>query len=71
LNGISSGGGVIASQYYGAHDTDNVKKTLVNTGFIMLMVPLQNKYFPRGIQGELQINSSVMRPSPVLVEKSK
>ncbi len=39
-NGISSGGGVVASQYYGAHETDNVKKTIVNTGFIMLIVPL-------------------------------
>ncbi len=38
-NGIGSGGGVIASQYYGAHDDDNVKKTIVNTGIIMLIVP--------------------------------
>ena len=39
-NGISSGGGIIVSQYYGAHEEDNVKKTIVNTGFIMLIVPL-------------------------------
>ncbi|MBE5845642.1 MAG: MATE family efflux transporter [Butyrivibrio sp.] len=38
-NGIGSGGGVIASQYYGAHDDENVKKTIVNTGIIMLIVP--------------------------------
>ena len=39
-NGISSGGGIIVSQYYGAHDNDNVKRTIVNTGFIMLIVPI-------------------------------
>ena len=39
-NGISSGGGIIVSQYYGAHEIGNVKKTIVNTGFIMLIVPL-------------------------------
>lgn len=39
-NGISSGGGIIVSQYYGAHELDNVKKTIVNTGFIMIIVPL-------------------------------
>ena len=39
-NGIGSGGGIIVSQYYGAHEDDNVKKCIVNTGFIMLLVPL-------------------------------
>ena len=39
-NGISSGGGIIVSQFYGAHDERNVKKAIVNTGFIMLIVPL-------------------------------
>ena len=39
-NGISSGGGIIVSQYFGAHDTDNVKKTIVNTGLIMLIIPI-------------------------------
>lgn len=39
-NGISSGGGIIVSQYYGAHELDNVKETIVNTGFIMIIVPL-------------------------------
>ncbi len=39
-NGIGSGGGIIASQYFGAHDEDNVKKCIVNTGFIMLLVPV-------------------------------
>ena len=38
-NGISSGGGIIASQYYGAHDEDKVKEVIVNTGFIMLIFP--------------------------------
>ena len=39
-NGIGSGGGIIVSQFYGAHDDDRVKKCIVNTGFIMLLVPL-------------------------------
>ena len=38
-NGIGSGGGIIVSQYYGAHDDDNVRKGIVNTGIIMLVVP--------------------------------
>ncbi len=38
-NGIGSGGGIIASQYYGAHDDDKVKNCIVNTGLIMLLVP--------------------------------
>jgi len=39
-NGIGNGGGIIASQYYGSHDDDKVKNCIVNTGFIMLIVPL-------------------------------
>lgn len=39
-NGIGSGGGVVVSQYYGAHDDKNVKKCIVNSGLIMLMVPV-------------------------------
>lgn len=39
-NGIGSGGGIIASQYYGAHDEKKVKGCIVNTGLIMLIVPL-------------------------------
>ncbi len=39
-NGIASGGGIIVSQYYGAHDDDNVKSSIVNTGIIMLIVPV-------------------------------
>lgn len=38
-NGIGSGGGIIVSQFYGAHDDDQVKKSIVNTGIIMLIVP--------------------------------
>ena len=38
-NGIGSGGGIIVSQYYGAHDDENVKRGIVNTGIIMLIVP--------------------------------
>ncbi|MCR5848008.1 MAG: MATE family efflux transporter [Lachnospiraceae bacterium] len=39
-NGIGSGGGIIASQYYGAHEDDKVKNCIVNTGLIMLVVPI-------------------------------
>ncbi len=39
-NGIGSGGGIIVSQFYGAGDDDNVKKCIVNTGLIMLIVPV-------------------------------
>ncbi len=38
-NGIGSGGGIIVSQFYGAHDDENVKRGIVNTGIIMLIVP--------------------------------
>ncbi len=38
-NGVGSGGGIVASQYYGAHDDASVKKCIVNTGLIMLVVP--------------------------------
>ncbi|MBP5653362.1 MAG: MATE family efflux transporter [Lachnospiraceae bacterium] len=38
-NGIASGGGIIVSQYYGAHDEENVRKSIVNTGIIMLVFP--------------------------------
>ncbi len=39
-NGISNGGGIVASQCYGAHDDENVRKCIVNTGFIMLIIPV-------------------------------
>lgn len=39
-NGIGSGGGVVVSQYYGARDDRNVKKCIVNSGIIMLIVPV-------------------------------
>lgn len=38
-NGIGSGGGIIVSQFYGARDDDSVKKSIVNTGIIMLIIP--------------------------------
>ncbi len=34
-NGISSGGGIITSQFFGAGDTEKVKKAIVNSGYIM------------------------------------
>lgn len=39
-NGLGSGGGIVASQYYGAHDDKKVKNCIVNTGLIMLLVPI-------------------------------
>lgn len=39
-NGIGNGGGIIVSQFYGAHDNAKVKNCIVNTGLIMLAVPL-------------------------------
>lgn len=39
-NGIGGGGGIVVSQFYGAHDDKNVKNCIINTGFIMLIVPI-------------------------------
>jgi len=39
-NGIGSGGGIVVSQYFGAHDTSGVKKCIINTGAIMLVTPI-------------------------------
>ncbi|MCR5251663.1 MAG: MATE family efflux transporter [Lachnospiraceae bacterium] len=39
-NGIGSGGGIIASQFYGSHEDDKVKNCIANTGLIMLIVPV-------------------------------
>ncbi len=39
-NGIGSGGGIIVSQFYGAHDDEKVKQSIANTGMIMLIVPV-------------------------------
>ncbi len=39
-NGIGSGGGIIVSQYYGAGDDCKARNCIVNTGFIMLLVPV-------------------------------
>ena len=34
-NGISSGGGIVTAQYFGAGDTQRVKKAIVNSAYIM------------------------------------
>ena len=39
-NGISSGGGIITAQYYGAKDYDRVKRAIVNSAYIMLSTSL-------------------------------
>lgn len=38
-NGISSGGGIIASQYFGMNDASMVKKCITNTAYIMIILP--------------------------------
>lgn len=37
-NGIGSGGGIVASQYFGMGDDTNVRKTITNTAYIMLVM---------------------------------
>lgn len=39
-NGFGSGGGIIASQYYGRKDEKSLKSCIVNAGFIMTIFPL-------------------------------
>ena len=39
-NGISSGGGIVTAQYYGAKDYINVRKAIVNSAYIMLAASL-------------------------------
>ncbi|MCR5580737.1 MAG: MATE family efflux transporter [Pseudobutyrivibrio sp.] len=39
-NGIGGGGGIVVSQFYGAHEESNVKNCIINTGVIMLIVPI-------------------------------
>lgn len=39
-NGISSGGGIVTAQYYGAKDYDRVKQAIVNSAYIMLSTSL-------------------------------
>ncbi len=39
-NGIGSGGGIVTSQYFGTGDDKNVKKTISNTAYIMLIMSI-------------------------------
>ncbi len=39
-NGFGSGGGIIASQYFGRKDEKSLKSCIVNAGFIMTIFPL-------------------------------
>lgn len=39
-NGISSGGGIVTSQYFGAKEKDNVKKAMANVAYIALFMSL-------------------------------
>ena len=36
-NGISSGGGIVTAQYYGAKDYDRVRRAIVNSAYIMFV----------------------------------
>ncbi len=37
-NGISNGGGIITSQHFGAGDEEQTKKSIVNSGYLMLVI---------------------------------
>ncbi len=39
-NGISSGGGIVTAQYFGARDDDRVRRAIVNAAYIMLSTSL-------------------------------
>ena len=39
-NGFGSGGGILVSQSFGRGDSKEVKNTIVNTGYIMICLPL-------------------------------
>lgn len=39
-NGIGSGGGIITSQHFGSGNEANIKKSMINTAYIMLVFPL-------------------------------
>lgn len=39
-NGVGSGGGIIASQHFGAKDDVQVRRCIVNTGVIMVVIPV-------------------------------
>ena len=39
-NGIAGGGGIVTSQFFGAHDDKRVKACIANTGYIMVAFPL-------------------------------
>lgn len=39
-NGIGNGGGIVTSQFFGKGDTQDVKKCIANTAYIMLVFPM-------------------------------
>ena len=39
-NGIGSGGGIITSQHFGSGNEANIKKSMINTAYIMFVFPL-------------------------------
>ena len=39
-NGISSGGGIVTAQYFGANDDDRVRRAIVNSAYIMFSMSL-------------------------------
>ena len=39
-NGVGTGGGIIASQFFGSKDDKSVKSCIANTGFIMFVFPI-------------------------------
>lgn len=39
-NGIGNGGGIVTAQSFGAQDEDKIRKSIVNTAYIMLLMPI-------------------------------
>lgn len=39
-NGIGSGGGIVVSQMYGAKEEKNLKKCIINTAYVMIIMPI-------------------------------
>ncbi len=68
-NGIGTGGGIVASQYFGAHDDENVKKCIVNTGIIMLVFPLIIGALGMTLSGSLL--RALGTPSDIIAEAAR
>lgn len=39
-NGIGNGGGIVVSQFFGSGEQDKVRKSIINTAYIMILLPV-------------------------------